>query len=119
MQVTDDGGYLVAGYANSTDFDVTGNHGEDDVWILKLNSIGDLIWQKSLGGLNDDQALAMCKTNDGHFIIAGSSESNDGDVSGHFGSNSTTDFGSLKLIHLPILYGKNHLVEPQMKHPQI
>ena len=100
MQVTDDGGYLVAGYANSTDFDVTGNHGEDDVWILKLNSIGDLIWQKSLGGLNDDQALAMCKTNDGHFIIAGSSESNDGDVSGHFGSNSTTDFWIVKIDSL-------------------
>jgi len=34
---TSDGGYVVAGYTNSVDGDVVGNHGGDDVWVVKLS----------------------------------------------------------------------------------
>jgi len=93
---TDDGGFMVTGSANSTDFDVTGNHGENDFWILKLDGSGNLEWQKSIGGSNDDIGLLIQKTTDGNLIIAGTSESNDGDASGHHGANTTTDFWVMK-----------------------
>lgn len=38
IQQTFDGGYVVAGYTKSTDGDVSGNHGDFDVWIVKLEA---------------------------------------------------------------------------------
>jgi hypothetical protein len=37
IEVTADNGYAIGGFAASTDGDVTGNHGENDYWIVKLN----------------------------------------------------------------------------------
>ena len=42
-------------------------------------------WQKSLGGSNWDEARSIQQTTDGGFIVAGRSNSNDGDVSGWHG----------------------------------
>ena len=36
IRQTGDGGYIVAGYTESNDGDVSGNHGNDDVWVVKL-----------------------------------------------------------------------------------
>src|SRR5205809_308804 len=69
LQQTTDGGFIVAGRSNSNDGDVSGNHGNYDYWILKLDSLGDLIWQKSLGGSNDDIALSVEQTAEGGFIV--------------------------------------------------
>jgi hypothetical protein len=89
-----DGGFIVAGYSNSTDQDVSGNHGNDDYWVTKLDMNGNLIWQKSLGGSSLDWAWPIQQTNDNGFIVAGNSQSLDGDVSGNHGSS---DFWIVKL----------------------
>jgi hypothetical protein len=86
IQETADGGYVIAGYSNSNDGDVTGNHGADDFWIVKLNSTGILQWQKSLGGTGWDDALCVTQTIDGGYLITGDSQSNNGDVSGNHGN---------------------------------
>jgi len=91
---TSDGGFILAGYANSNDGDVTGNIGGSDYWIVKLNNSGAIDWQKSYGGTNEDVAFSIEQTNDGGFIVAGCSTSNDGDVSGSHGGE---DFWALKL----------------------
>jgi hypothetical protein len=44
IQQTADEGYIIAGYSNSNDGDVTGNHGDYDYWIVKLTSTGQLDW---------------------------------------------------------------------------
>ena len=80
-----DGGYVIVGYSVSNDGDVSGNHGGVDYWIVKINSIGTIEWQKSLGGSNDDIPFSITQTIDGGYIIAGNSSSNDGDVSGNHG----------------------------------
>jgi hypothetical protein len=36
IQPTPDGGYIVAGFADSTNGDVTGNHGATDAWVVRL-----------------------------------------------------------------------------------
>jgi len=91
---TNDGGYIVAGYSYSTDGDVSGNHGNDDYWIVKLNAIGDTLWTKTFGGSNDDIANSIIQTNDNGYIVAGYSSSIDGDVNGNHGGN---DYWILKL----------------------
>lgn len=86
IRQTSEGGYIVAGYTGSNDGDVTGNHGSSDYtdyWIVKLNSAGNLLWQKCLGGSLQDLATSVQQTSDGGFIVAGHSMSNDGDVTGH------------------------------------
>lgn len=82
---TMDGGYIVAGSTNSTDGDVSENMGDHDYWVIKLNSTGDLEWEKSLGGSSYERAYSIKQTSDGGYIIAGRSDSFDGDVTGSYG----------------------------------
>ncbi|MEO8148173.1 MAG: T9SS type A sorting domain-containing protein [Bacteroidia bacterium] len=82
---TYDSGYAVSGYTYSNDGDVTGNHGFYDYWVVKLNATGTIEWQKSLGGTNDDRANSIIQTFDSGYIVAGFSNSNDGDVIGNHG----------------------------------
>ena len=102
IQQTNDGGYIVAGYSMSNDGDVTSHHynsayDNSDYWVVKLDSVGNIQWQKSLGGTEDDRASSIQQTNDGGYIVAGSSYSNDGDVTGHHGTISYSDCWVVKL----------------------
>ncbi len=83
IQQTNDGGYITTGYSNSVDGDVTGNHGDYDYWVVKLNSFGNIQWQKSFGGSGFDFPNSIKQTTDGGYIIAGLSSSTDGDISDH------------------------------------
>ncbi|MEO8147399.1 MAG: T9SS type A sorting domain-containing protein [Bacteroidia bacterium] len=82
---TSDSGYAVAGFSESNDGDVTGNHGNRDYWVVKLNATGTIEWQKSLGGTGDDEAHSIIQTSDNGYIVAGYSVSNDSDVTGNHG----------------------------------
>ena len=82
---TVDGGYAVAGQTLSNDGDVSGNHGGGDFWVMKLSSIGQLEWQKTLGGTGEDFACSLIQTAEGGYAVAGRTISNDGDVSGNHG----------------------------------
>lgn len=94
IQQTNDGGYIVAGYTNSTDGDVTGNHGEYDYWVVKISSAGNLEWQKCFGGTGQDRAYSIATTNDGGYVVAGYTESMDGDVTEN---NGSSDYWIIKL----------------------
>ena len=94
IQQTADGGYVVAGYANSNDGDVSGNHGDFDYWIVKLDQSGNLVWQKCLGGSNKEEAWSIRQTADGGYVVAGRTYSNDGDVRGNHGDG---DYWVVKL----------------------
>jgi hypothetical protein len=87
IQQTNDGEYIVAGYSYSNDGDVQSSQGNQDFWVVKLSSIGTIEWEKSLGGSGLDGASCIQQINNGGFIVAGSSNSNDGDVSGNQGNS--------------------------------
>ncbi len=91
---TDDHAYLITGYTDTTEFDVTGNHGEYDYWVAKLDHSGQLDWQKSLGGTGEDFGFACDVAGDGGYLIAGWSNSKNGDVTGN---NGDEDFWVVKL----------------------
>lgn len=80
---TVDGSFLIGATTSSTNGDVTGNHGGNDCWLFKINGVGDLLWQKTYGGSQNDNCNAIVKTPDGGCILSGGSASNDGDVSGN------------------------------------
>ncbi|MDR1874277.1 MAG: hypothetical protein LBQ90_04585, partial [Synergistaceae bacterium] len=87
IQQTTDSGYIVAGYTSSADGDVSGFQGGwSDCWMVKLNAKGSIEWQKALGGSDRDEARSIQQTADGGYIVAGWTESTDGDVSGSHGS---------------------------------
>ena len=69
VQQTNDGGYIVAGWTDSF------GAGMLDFWILKLFSNGEIDWEKSYGGSGDDYAYSIQQTNDGGFIVTGTSTS--------------------------------------------
>lgn len=83
VQLTQDNGYVIVGVSDSPDGDVTGHHGATDCWVVKLQSTGDIEWQRALGGSNFDHGYSVSPTNDGGYIVAGQSQSTDGHVAGN------------------------------------
>jgi hypothetical protein len=84
---TIDGGYVVAGHTNSNNGTVTGNHGLNDAWVVKFDNLGNILWQKLLGGNQGEYAFAINKTLDGGCVVGCSTQSNNGDVSGNHGND--------------------------------
>ena len=74
------GGYYIVGSSESTDFDFGLNYGDSDFLILHLSERGELIWQKKFGGSNHDFAWAVSAAPDGGAVMAGMTNSVDGDV---------------------------------------
>lgn len=97
LDISTDLNYIIAGEAYSTDGDVTDNHGENDYWVIKLSTTGEIIWQKCLGGSDYDFGFCVKTTSDGGCIVTGSSESNNGDVTGHHGTGAKDDIWIVKL----------------------
>src|ERR1035437_9378400 len=84
---TNDGGYVLAGYTESTDGDLlnSGNHGNVDMWVLKIDDTGLVQWSKCYGGSGIDYGFCIKQTTDGGYIFTGETESNDGDIVGNHG----------------------------------
>ena len=87
IRQTADGNYLIVGDTRSTNLDVSQNSGAADLWMIKINSEGSLIWEKTLGGTNFDVGRSISKTQDNGFLISGSSRSIDGNLTTNKGQN--------------------------------
>lgn len=85
IKQTSDGGFIFAGRTSSNDGDVVGNHGINDAWIVKLNNIGNIQWQKCFGGSEEEYANTIIQSSDSNYIIAGRTNSDDGDIVGNHG----------------------------------
>lgn len=82
---TSDGGYITIGSTTSTDGDIAGNHGDTDISVIKVTSLGTVQWQKCFGGTNYERGGSIIQTTDGGYIFCSSTQSNDGDVTGNHG----------------------------------
>ncbi|MDQ3049515.1 MAG: T9SS type A sorting domain-containing protein [Bacteroidota bacterium] len=72
-----DGGYIISGSSFSgADGDKSElNHGGWDYWIVRVNDLGNIIWNKRFGGLGDDFSTNVVVTQDGDYLLAGYSNS--------------------------------------------
>jgi len=96
LQVTSDGGYIIAGYTKSADGDVTQQKGAGDYWVIKMRANGSIAWQRTYGGSYMDVASSIRQLPGGGYIVAGYTMSNNNDVSGnHF--EQTQDAWIIKL----------------------
>jgi hypothetical protein len=91
-------GYIILGSTMSNDGDVSGLHdppgnseNSSDIWVFKIDKTGNLLWQKCLGGSNNDDARNIFTTTDGGYMIVGSTRSSDGDVTGYHGTHGWSD----------------------------
>ncbi len=98
--LTSDNGYVIGGGTLSNDGDVSGNHGGSDFWVIKLDALGVLQWQRCLGGSKDDKLECINSTSDGGFITCGYAISINGNVSGHHNSGWELDGWVVKLNSL-------------------
>jgi hypothetical protein len=88
VEQTVDGGYFVAGYTGSF------GGGGWDLWAMRLDSIGDIQWERTYGGSGDDWASSAQQTSDGGYIVAGYTD--------NFGAGFS-DFWVLKLSPLGVI----------------
>jgi hypothetical protein len=93
---TADSGFVVIGNTNSHDGDVTGNHitewNELDIWIVKLNSDGQLLWENCYGGLGTDRFWgihSVLKKDDFNFVLGANSDYASDDVTCDLFPNTT------------------------------
>jgi hypothetical protein len=66
---TNDNGSIICGYTNSY------GQGLYDCYFVKLDSIGQIEWTKTLGGTNDDKAYSIVQTMDGGYAFTGITQS--------------------------------------------
>jgi len=71
-------------------------NGNYDYWVIKLDSLGNIEWQNTIGGNSDDNLISIAHTNDHGYILGGFSVSNiSGDkTEGYLGG---TDYWVIKL----------------------
>ena len=72
-----DGNFLIAGDSRSTDIDVRNSKGAADLWLIKVDNDGTLLWEKSMGGTSFDAGRSVSAGLDTGFIVSGSSRSSD------------------------------------------
>ena len=83
---TEDNGYMIVGSSDSDDVDILNNKGSYDFWVVKISNTGTLVWEKSFGGSEIDEAHAISQTADGNYLIVGDTRSNDLDISQNHGA---------------------------------
>jgi len=69
VEQTTDGGYIITGYTNGCD---TCNY---NVYLIKTDANGNLIWSNTNGGVEDDEGNAVHQTSDGGYLVGGFSNS--------------------------------------------
>ena len=73
-------GLISVGGSDSNDVDISNNKGSYDFWIVKSDRNGDIVWEKSFGGSEIDEARDVISDGTGNHIIVGDTRSNDQDV---------------------------------------
>ena len=91
---SDDHGFVVSGTTISTDGNAISNHGGMDMLVVKLDSIGNIVWQHCFGGSSEDFMNCSVKDDNGSYLFSGYTQSNDFDVTNNQG---TADIWIVKL----------------------
>jgi hypothetical protein len=65
VKETADKGFIIAGYTKSF------GAGLNDIYVIKTDSAGNEVWQKTFGGTLDEEAFSIIQASDGNFVVAG------------------------------------------------
>ena len=64
---TTDGGSIICGHNRDSTFHF-------DVYLIKVDLLGNMVWEQTYGGVEDDFGYAVHQTSDGGYIVIGSKE---------------------------------------------
>ncbi len=64
-----DGGFVITGVTRSQ------NDSSGDLWLIKVNNTGEILWEKTFGGENFESGRSLQQTSDEGYIIVGQTES--------------------------------------------
>ena len=89
IEPTSDGGYILTGRTNALGGDVPNEHkGGSDLIVVKINESGNTEWSNLYGGSGStDRGYSIKSVTDGGYIIAGATNSSDGDISNYKGGS--------------------------------
>lgn len=90
VQQTADGGFILGGRSQSGlgGNKISPNFGGQDYWVVRLDTDGNKLWERSFGGTSGDLFGQVCQTADGGFILVG------GSPSGTSGNKTSLGFGN-------------------------
>jgi len=74
---TSDGNFVVVGYSYSNNGNVGRNFGSSDIWVVKLDENGNLIWSSVIGGSKQDEGYSISPLSDSGYVVAGMTYSDD------------------------------------------
>lgn len=74
---TPDGGYIAAGNTYSRELFTTRHQELSDAWIVKFDSTGNVVWERTLGNMGEDVVHDLRIANDGGVIVAGGTQLSD------------------------------------------
>jgi len=83
---TPDGNFLILGSTDSIGSEMDESRGKIDLWIIKIDLKGNIIWKTRFGGSQNDLGRDIVPGLDGSYWVLGSTESRDGDIAEHIGS---------------------------------
>ncbi len=89
--VSSNGNYVFTAITSSVDGDVTSNHGSSDLWVVEIDSSGNIVWQKCFGGSlaeSNSVGTTITESLDGSYYISCTTSSADGDIIGYNGGSS-------------------------------
>lgn len=86
IEQTNDGGYVLCGSTYSL------GNGESDYYLIKTDSVGNTLWEKTFGGLKEDIANSVIQSSDGGYVLTGTTKSL-GDTLGDFYTIKTNALG--------------------------
>jgi len=73
IRQTTDNGFIMAGYTTAASTKTI------DVWVAKLDANAVVVWQKTFGGAGEDRANSAVSTDDGGYLVAGTTYSHKGE----------------------------------------
>ncbi|MFI5173102.1 MAG: T9SS type A sorting domain-containing protein [Chitinophagales bacterium] len=101
VKQVDDGGFILGGNSVSNiSGDKTENSiGAADYWIIKLDDLGNIVWQNTIGGVEEEQLNCINQTSDAGYVVSGYSKSGiSGDKSqANKGPAGSTDFWLIQM----------------------
>ncbi len=80
FHICSDGGYIIGGCTRSDDGDIDVNKGNNDIFIVRTDAMGNKLWSKTLGGSGHDECNSIIESEDGGFVLVAENNSNDGDM---------------------------------------
>ena len=84
---TSTGDFVLVGSSESQDIDVKNPKGSYDIWVVKIDKSGEIIWEQSIGGSEYDRGNALIETPSKDLLVLGQSYSADGDIKKALGSS--------------------------------